>query len=701
MPRSSSHNNGLAGREAQALLAEAATIDLYRRNGFRVLELPVDATSREVNRRKQTIEMAAAHSVPLPPGAGHCLPLEPVPDEYAVREAVQRLGDPERRLVDEFFWFWPQEPAASETDRALQHLRDGDHEAARRIWKQQEANNNHDAVSTHNLAVLYHFLALQWEEHALGNDVSAEERKNIEQLWTRTFGHWQELLKKDGFWRRLTTRVAEFADPRLTAETVNRFRSVLPAALLSINARLALDAVEQGRKDSAMRLVQAIRNSGFPESVIDEGLRRAVEPVRARIKALCRAAKQSTETDPLRADAACSQLFDSTVPLLQALDCLLPKDHPTRDVAHDDVAEQALECQIAFAKKTHNWRKSETLLARAAPLASSKSVRKKLNENIKAVKANADANNDFCGEGYFDLPAPLLAELEEARKLAEAQDHDQAISRLERLAGKKTGIVLAPEHLPLLNKALAYCLGYRSVRRLGDAATRNDQLIPTIQRIVDRARNNQIDDLSFACARIGTIPPGIPCLCMAHGGIISGSYMVFKFRDVPMLICGDCANKLNAEEEARKSRLRTAVQQSATDLMRAGQLDPQNEFVKEQLEQVRQICTNVGVPFPAVETIDAQTGKPKSKCFVATAAYGSPLAAEVETLRWFRDAVLRRRAAGRAFISVYEMIGPPLAHWLQDRETCRAMVRAVLSFIIAALESAGLTRPDETSRPSD
>ena len=56
-------------------------------------------------------------------------------------------------------------------------------------------------------------------------------------------------------------------------------------------------------------------------------------------------------------------------------------------------------------------------------------------------------------------------------------------------------------------------------------------------------------------------------------------------------------------------------------------------------------------------------------CFVATACYGSYDCDEVVTLRKFRDNVLLKRKAGRAFVQSYYTISPPISRWL--RKHCR------------------------------
>jgi len=78
-------------------------------------------------------------------------------------------------------------------------------------------------------------------------------------------------------------------------------------------------------------------------------------------------------------------------------------------------------------------------------------------------------------------------------------------------------------------------------------------------------------------------------------------------------------------------------------------------------------------------------------CFVATAAFGSPMHARVETLRSFRNRVLTKTGSGRAFVDAYYALGPSLAHRIDGNDTLRSVARALLRpFVqLAALVDRG------------
>jgi M6 family metalloprotease-like protein len=75
-----------------------------------------------------------------------------------------------------------------------------------------------------------------------------------------------------------------------------------------------------------------------------------------------------------------------------------------------------------------------------------------------------------------------------------------------------------------------------------------------------------------------------------------------------------------------------------------------------------------------------------SRCFVATAAYGSYLDPRVEILRGFRDRYLLTNEAGRKFVSFYYRYSPSLAVSIRKHEPLRAITRwALTPMIYAAL----------------
>jgi hypothetical protein len=65
-------------------------------------------------------------------------------------------------------------------------------------------------------------------------------------------------------------------------------------------------------------------------------------------------------------------------------------------------------------------------------------------------------------------------------------------------------------------------------------------------------------------------------------------------------------------------------------------------------------------------------------CFIATAAYGSSLAPQVDVLRTLRERYLRPYALGGVMIRVYETWSPPIADVIRSSDALRFAVRALL-----------------------
>jgi hypothetical protein len=91
----------------------------------------------------------------------------------------------------------------------------------------------------------------------------------------------------------------------------------------------------------------------------------------------------------------------------------------------------------------------------------------------------------------------------------------------------------------------------------------------------------------------------------------------------------------------------------------------------------------VGAPASATINIADNDPPPAKKsgggCFIATAAYGTPMMREVRYLRAFRDEYLLSNKAGRWFVRQYYHYSPTLADFLRQHDGLRAVVRAGLS----------------------
>jgi hypothetical protein len=94
-------------------------------------------------------------------------------------------------------------------------------------------------------------------------------------------------------------------------------------------------------------------------------------------------------------------------------------------------------------------------------------------------------------------------------------------------------------------------------------------------------------------------------------------------------------------------------------------------------------CATSGPLSVAEITTENRTFATVTPCFVATAAYGTPFAHEISALRRFRDRHMANNVLGRAFVSVYGVVGPKLASVIREHDGLRAASRALLAPAVA------------------
>jgi hypothetical protein len=120
-----------------------------------------------------------------------------------------------------------------------------------------------------------------------------------------------------------------------------------------------------------------------------------------------------------------------------------------------------------------------------------------------------------------------------------------------------------------------------------------------------------------------------------------------------------------------------------------------NAFPDEGDPPAVELCINhfTGVQL-AVGEVDDDGGS-DDDCFIATAAFGSSMAADVLVLRDFRDAYLLPNRLGKSFVKFYYRTSPAIARVIARHEMLRAMTRTGLAPIVwtcrLSLESPSVT----------
>ena len=95
------------------------------------------------------------------------------------------------------------------------------------------------------------------------------------------------------------------------------------------------------------------------------------------------------------------------------------------------------------------------------------------------------------------------------------------------------------------------------------------------------------------------------------------------------------------------------------------------------------VGANQAVGAAAETDFSVATDTAPGTCFVATAAFGSPMAHQVQWLRAFRDRTLLSAGAGRAFVKWYYGWSPRAAAWLRGHTAARKLTRAALWIPVA------------------
>lgn len=381
--RSSRHS----GPSECKTLLDVATKDLFRRNAFRITGLPVDASAREVARHADKLKML----VELGQGSqtqSAAFQITPPPSVDEIREAIQSLKNPEKRVIDEFFWFWPEEFGQSQSDSAIQGLIRGDSETAAKIWRAKEEQSENGVIAKHNLALIYHITALDWENYAIEHEIDDGRQKKITDYWRGAFKRWQQLATDERFWEVVTARIRQLNEPNLPTGFAHRMRLTLPDALDKIHAELAIAFAEAGKVELAHLHIWFMRDTSQRDGNLEKTAELVLTPARNRLKEQIRQVKDRADKNPHDAANAARDLLEQARQALTLFDLFFGKESDLRNELFDDVASLCNQLPIAYHKATSDDKTCLEILKAVLPFATSMELRQQIEQNISTLSGN-------------------------------------------------------------------------------------------------------------------------------------------------------------------------------------------------------------------------------------------------------------------------------------------------------------------------
>lgn len=375
---------------------------LYRSNAFRMSGMSVESFDSDFRSRVHDLQIMEKLGMQSDEPSG-CLSLLPSPPAESIRIAIERLADPEQRILEELFWFWPTEAGTAKQDTALlalrqnadagtiwqQHCNDGlvrqvrcgDHPAVA-IWR-HHCDDSKDEVAIHNLAVYYHARVLDSELTASSDGSGTSP--NLEEDWNQAWKYWRLLSEHRPFWERLKKRIESLEDPRLNIGLSSSIQAGLIGWIGNINSQLAFQACLQSEFLTARRHLQILAASGVDESDRVRLLERAVQPVRNSLKALCTHVEAAASANKAKSNHAITEFLNAARPLLRTLSELLPSGNSIRDGEHDQIASLARGLLVGFANESQNWQVCRKILIECSELATSPSVCAQVAKDLKYV----------------------------------------------------------------------------------------------------------------------------------------------------------------------------------------------------------------------------------------------------------------------------------------------------------------------------
>lgn len=569
-------------------------VNYFIHNSYRILGMPVTASIKELTKRGNFIEMAQRTGAEIPFGKQPILPVKAVLTDDDDNFAMQRLENPEHRILDIFFWFWPVELNSPINDPALTALMENDENRAISAWKENLSTNTNIGICNHNLALYYLLSAIKGESENL-----SEQLQNSNEIsssyWDLALHYWGQTLEIESIWDFLITYINIIGDNRVKTGYSRKIKSQLPVILSALMGKFAIKYVDQGHVFEVERLVNIIQASSFEPGQIETGLSLAGKQLEDRIKKYIQIAKATTESTPAASSEIIEILLRNCESILHPIK-LLYNHSRKADSLNNLVALAGYDTVNSYATKTDEWGKAIDFLEKFKNISKNKSTIQKIESLISDAKEFVSNKDYYYSNAYYELPIDIRKEADTAHELIKQGKASEAVKILGKLinTNKQSSEIITPLYI-----SLAFSLTRKANQDFSESAKIFEKPRTIKNKIAECSVKHPHEfSQGLLAIRLQRIQQSMRSLyCMACGRTLSqfDQCSTIAFEENQFIICPVCVREDEIEMAGRRNVIATALRNNYADLILAKSYNPDNKVISKNIDQVKELATNLSI----------------------------------------------------------------------------------------------------------
>ena len=379
------------------VLFKVAHPDLYERNPFNILNLPVDATAKDIRRRKEDIEAAfdagteAELFRDMLPGDDR----RKIPSRSEISNLFELLTDPETRIAFALFWFWPESLSDRRVDSSSQMATNSNrhfgHQTVVSNWgreaKLPPGSTPTQSIAKHNFAVYHHMMGLAYEIELsrYGKNV-VETPVDVPFHWDAAIREWNGLADDMDFWHLVSILALKLNDPRIDNRFIWSLRDQFPFAFDQINTELAINYAKLGREDDSRRQIAYMKLSQPDTDDVEGSLDDAFGGLQRQVDAIVSSAKSETKKAPSEGLNLANILLENIDEPLRISRIVLNRGSRIRKSIVTTIFEGVRFCLTLYGQATKDWKTGLSATRQLKELAETPEQLFELDKDIEVYK---------------------------------------------------------------------------------------------------------------------------------------------------------------------------------------------------------------------------------------------------------------------------------------------------------------------------